>query len=195
MDRPASDNQGEHFQAAIARHQLHLQTELKRSTSLPSAMFDASDPMLEARLCAATEEIFRCLLEHDQPQSTGEAGEQRLEPVSRPEVAELLVAAVRGEFADQEPPDLAEFLDTELPVLLAETCARSHGQAQERAAELLRGDHPIGPVELDALTGELHLLLGDASAADADARAVADTCRRIAATALRCTAELGDEPA
>src|SRR5262249_7736185 len=77
-DRPLERNrehQGEHFTAAIAHHHLTLQTELKRSTSLPSAMFDANDPMLEARLCEATEGIFRRLLEHDTAPAPAPGGE------------------------------------------------------------------------------------------------------------------------
>jgi hypothetical protein len=197
VDRPASQHQGEHFQAAIARHQLNLHTELKRSTSLPSAMFDATDPMLEARLCAATEELFRCLLEHDQPLAAAAGDQQRLEPVARDEVAGLLAAALAGAFADTTTPDLSEFEDAELQALLAETCARSHGQAQFHAAELLRGQRPFGAGHLDELTHELAQSLGALHAlpnGDDDANMTA-ICRKVAAAVLRCTATLENPPA
>ncbi len=196
LERQTNDQQGEHFAAAIARHQLALSTELKRSTSLPSAMFDASDPMLEARLCEATEGIFRLLLEHDAPPDAVTTGELRLEAVAPQELAELVLVARRGAFADPAVPKLAEHEDVEFQALLAETCARSHGAAQQRAAQLLRGQRELGPNDLDALTHELATRLGalrdgtDAAAAEAMIAA----CRKLAATVLHCTDPDGEGP-
>ncbi len=195
MERNASEQQGEHFTAAIARHQLALQTELKRSTSLPSQMFDASDPMLEARLCEATESIFRKLLEHDAPPDAAPGGEVRLEAVLASELRELVLVARRGAFDDDAAPALAEHKDQEFQALLAETCARSHGGAQHRAAQLLRGELALGPGDLDALTQDLATRLGAMRAGtdQAQAEAMVLACRKLAATVLRCT-DLLEEP-
>ena len=203
------EHQGEHFTAAIAHHHLTLQTELKRSTSLPSAMFDANDPMLEARLCEATEGIFRRLLEHDTAPAPAAGGEVRLENVAPAELAALLCAAHQGAFADDRAPDLQEHADAEFAALIAEICARSHGAPQQRAADLLRGARPTGaaatPADIDALTHELAARLGRVAPAGADDKAAgaddstagADDdaatagllaiCRQLAATVLRCT--------
>lgn len=191
MDRQPHEHQGEHFSAAIARHQLALQTELKRSTSLPSAMFDASDPMLEARLCEATEGIFRQLLEQDAPPESDEGGEVRLEAVAAEELQDLVRAARRGAFADEALPSLTEFHGEEFQALLAETCARSHGAAQHRAAQMLRGEHALGPADLETLTRDLaaRLLALDTGKDAAHAERMREVCRRLAATVLRCTDE------
>jgi len=194
------EHQGEHFTAAIAHHHLTLQTELKRSTSLPSAMFDANDPMLEARLCEATEGIFRRLLEHDTAPAPAPGGEVRLENVTPAELAALLCAAHQGAFAADRAPDLQEHADAEFAALIAEICARSHGAPQQRAADLLRGARPAGaatPADLDALTHELAARLGHAAAAgddDAAAAGLLAICRQLAATVLRCTDGPAQEP-
>lgn len=196
MPHPPNEHQGEHFTAAIARHQLALQTELKRSTSLPSQMFDASDPMLEARLCEATESIFRRLLEHDAQPAADSTEEPRLEAVAADEIADLVRAARRGAFAATTPPPaLTEHADTEFDALLAETCARSHGEAQQRAAALLRRATTAGAGDLETLTRELATRLANLDAASpTDADAFVALCRRLAATVLACTDPTQQDP-
>ncbi|MEQ1634469.1 MAG: hypothetical protein ABL997_18955 [Planctomycetota bacterium] len=189
MDKNASERAGEHFQAAIARHQLDLQTQLKRTTSLPSAMFDATDPMLEARLCEATEGIFRQLLEFDTPQPIPTDGEMRLEGVSPQELATVLDAAVRGEFADSESPELSEHQDAEFVAILAEAAARSRDQAKQRAVELLAERGSNAARDLDSLASSLiaQLLAIDPDTGG-DARQEArlkDLCNRVAETVIR----------
>ncbi|MGK0300930.1 MAG: hypothetical protein ACI89X_001804 [Planctomycetota bacterium] len=51
------------FREAISQWQLAARTEVKRSSSLPSSMFDACDPMLEARLAESVEAMMHCLHE------------------------------------------------------------------------------------------------------------------------------------
>src|SRR5512134_256475 len=119
-------SEGEHYRAAIARWQLGLQTELKRASSLPSAMFDACDPMLETRLAEATESLFRCLLELDRRAHAGSLpqDQQRLEVVQREELAALLRDAAAGCFHAGPEPALDENDDGEFYAILAETCSR-----------------------------------------------------------------------
>lgn len=155
-------------------------------------MFDASDPMLEARLCEATEGIFRRLLENEAPDDDQETGDVRLEAVAPGEVEDLLRAACRGAFADAEVPPLDEGAGAEFDALLAEICSRSHGAAQHRAAHMLRAGGGEGVDDLESLTRDLAARLRLAAAADAAATdAVVAACRRLAATVLRCTDRLG----
>jgi hypothetical protein len=189
LDKNASDRAGEHFQAAIARHQLDLQTQLKRTTSLPSAMFDATEPMLEARLCEATESIFRQLLEFDTPQPIPVDGEMRLECVSPQELTATLDAAVRGEFSDSEVPALGEHQDAEFVAILAEAAARSRDQAKQRAVSLLAQMGNAAARDLDSLATSLIEqlnVLDPATGGDAEAEArLRDLCGRVANTVIR----------
>lgn len=192
LDHKNRDKDGEHFETAIARYQLDVQTQLKRSTSLPSAMFDAADPMLEARLCEATEGIFQQLLEYDVANQGGAAGEQRLETVSRDELARTLQAAVAGDFADAEVPSLTEHAQEEFLALLAEAVARSTGAPQQHAAKLLWAQGHGAEQEMELLMHAFAERLGhvdetgDASPDD-EAR-LGELCQRVAAAVVRATA-------
>jgi len=188
----------EHFEAAIARHRLDLQTQLKRSTSLPSAMFDASDPMLEARLCAATEGIFQKLLEWDAPREMPTGGEQRLEKINKHELVGVLTAALHGEFDRANAPQLDEHKHEEFFAILAEAAARSTGKPQERAQSLLAAQHAHDAATIDdaaraladALTATLRgtcdpSVDGDGDAMDDDSLALQQLCERVAASVAR----------
>jgi hypothetical protein len=190
VDDPSARQQGEHFRDAIARHQLSLQTDLKKSTSLPGAMFDAADAMLEARLCEATERIFRVLLEQEVPPPPVDPGELRLEPVASTETLALVRAAASGAFAG-EPPDLGDGDTAELQAVLAETCARSEGLPRERAAALLRGDR--SREDVDALARELLQQLTAATTAG-DAVQLGELAARIASAVLAGTAAAEPPP-
>ncbi len=191
----------EHFEAAIARHRLDLQTQLKRSTSLPSAMFDANDAMLEARLCAATEGIFQKLLEWDAPRALPTDGEQRLEKVHAHELTALLMAALHGEFAKSETPRLDEQSATEFAGILAEAAARSVGKPQQRAQELLAKQNAADAQTIDdaarAIADSLAAILrgagndgdrldGDGDAMDEQQSMLRQLCERIGDAAARC---------
>lgn len=195
---PRNANDIEHFEAAIARHRLDLQTQLKRSTALPSAMFDQSDAMLEAKLCAATEGIFQKLLEWDAPRALPTDGEQRLEKVGKHELAGLLIAALHGDFARGEMPKLEEFAAAEFAAILAEAAARSVGAPQERALSLLKAQAArdaatLDEAALDISTGLAALLRGgsgerldgDGDAMSEQESALRQLCDRIADAAAR----------
>ena len=202
LDTHPRRTDAEHFEAAIARHRLDLQTQLKRSTSLPSAMFDASDPMLEARLCAATEGIFQKLLEWDAPRALPTGGEQRLEKISKHELVGVLMAALHGEFDGQShgatAPRLDEHKDEEFFAILAEAAARSTGKPQERAQSLLTAQHARDAATIDdaaraladALTATLRgtcgpSVDGDGDAMDDESLALQQLCERVAASVAR----------
>lgn len=188
------NTEGEHFQEAIARHQLALQTELKRSSSLPTAMFDASDPMLEARLCEATESIFRSLREHDvAPDDDTPAADLRLERVGISETAMLVRACLRGDYAPEPAPDLREHEQEEYFAILAETSARAHGAPQQRAARILCGDSSDDLRTLDELVeGIARSIRGAATGTDPE---LDEMCRRLAGTVLRVAYAPGESEA
>lgn len=183
-------SEGEHYRAAIARWQLGLQTELKRASSLPSAMFDACDPMLEARLAEATESLFRALLELEPQAGRPATDAQQLEVVRPDELAALLAAAAGGQFAAAAPPPIDEDDDAEFFAILAETCGRGDGPWQQRASALLGAtaaddlDGRSDLDDLDALTAAIAArVAGDAPLPSAATAALATACRR-AATAV-----------
>lgn len=182
---PERPNDGESFEAAIAHHQLELQTELKKASSLPSAMFDASDPMLEARLCEATESIFRCLMDLGAPPDLDETAtpERRLEIVPAGELAALLLAAAGGAFADREPPPL-DGGEREMFAILADVVGRGRGRAARRAAELLASGSGAA-ADLGALTRELAAQFADAAGSEGGDDQVEALCRRVAAAVLQ----------
>ena len=201
MDSHNHRTDTEHFEAAIARHRLDVQTQLKRSTSLPSAMFDASDAMLEARLCAATEGIFQKLLEWDAPRALPTDGEQRLEKVHAHELNSLLMAALHGEFAKSACPRLDENSATEFAGILAEAAARSVGKPQQRAQELLAKQNATDAHTIDdaarAIADSLAEILrgaghegdrldGDGDAMDEQEAMLRQLCERIGDAAARC---------
>jgi len=55
---PHEQGEGRDFREAVAQWRLAVRTEVKRVSSLPTAMFDATDPMLEMRLAETTEAML-----------------------------------------------------------------------------------------------------------------------------------------
>ena len=141
---------GNSFQEALAHWQLLLQTELKRASSLPTAMFDACDPMLEARLCEATEGMFLRLLELE-PSGNGRTIEEalRLEAVPAVEIGAFLRRI--GECTTAAAPDLAESEAAEFHAVLVDVLRHESSAAQVRAATLLTLAHADDRERLDAL--------------------------------------------
>lgn len=128
----------EHFQEAIAQHQLELQLELKKTTSLPSAMFDAADSMLEARLCEATDSIFRHLLDLAPPDElTKDEQERILEQVALDELQRILLWAREGGF-DSERPDIDEGAGSACRGVLQAVAEQATGPARQVALSRLQ---------------------------------------------------------
>ena len=147
--RPGS----EHFEEAIARWQLHMQTEVKRVSALPTAMFDTCDPMLEATLASATERILASLINCGGPASTDiHPGTLHLERVSEAELRALLQRLLPG---PPQPPDLGEGAPEELLSVLIDLCHSGERTAREQAARHLCKHLDVTPAELEQLTGEL----------------------------------------
>lgn len=178
---------GQSFREAIANWRLALRTEVKKSSALPTAMFDACDPMLETRLAETAEAMLACLQEPDPAladQNTP-GGEQRLEVI---QAAEL--RCLPRQIAAVEPGalDLQSGLPAEYLAILADACCTSTGPQQQHAVRRLCQDFAVTPdSDLDALTQLLAEQAGVAAAPEAHAASeldLATTCRRVAAAVL-----------
>lgn len=173
------------FGEAVAQWRLALRTEVKRSSSLPTSMFDACDPMLETRLAETTEAMLALLHEPDQAiAQPAELGEKRLEKVSAAELA-ALPNLVRGSGCDAAPSlDVDDGLDAEYLGVLTDTCATADGQARAGAASLLVRDFGIAPdFDLDHATRELATTIQGTTGAET----IDEVCRRVAAAVQLAT--------
>jgi len=176
---------GASFREAIAHWRLVLHTEVKRASSLPTAMFDACDPMLETRLAETTEAMLAHL--HDPAPRLaadvggGDATEGRLEVVTSDELRALPNQLT----SDKHTPDLLTGLGAEYLATLADACCVATGTAQRRAVDLLCRDFGVGP---DTDPAQLAQQIADqqdgrsAVARPASTEELDLTCRRIAAT-------------
>lgn len=164
MPESAREHAGIDFHAAIAQWRLALRTEVKRASSLPTAMFDACDPMLETRLAQSAEAMLSLLQEPAPEHRSDESrGEQRLESVSQAELAQLpaQIGATAPAAIDLAADQSAEYLG-----ILADLCCQD-GTGQRPAATRLCSDFGIASShELDTLVQLL---------ADQTAAAVTDT--------------------
>ncbi|HEX5050381.1 MAG TPA: hypothetical protein VFZ65_01285 [Planctomycetota bacterium] len=141
MPRNAGDGReagNDGLRAAGAQWQRVVQTEVKRSSSLPTAMFDACDPMLETRLAESAESMLNRLHE---PQAevvaaTDPTAEKRVERVEPAELT-ALPQRIAG-------PDLVLNVGSGLPeeylAILTDMCCVATGPAQAGAANLLQRD-------------------------------------------------------
>jgi len=174
-ERPGS----EHFEEAIARWQLHMQTEVKRVSALPTAMFDSCDPMLEATLASATERILAALCSGGPASTDIHPGTLHLEKVTKAELAALYQRLSAGA---PVPPDLGEGAPEELISVLVDLCHTGEPKARDEAARHLCQHLDVTQAELAQLTGELasalHRWLGQDEATNTDLEAA---CQRVAA--------------
>lgn len=133
QDRPAAED----VRAAIAGWQLRIQTDVKRTSSLPTSMFDACDPMVEAALADSAAHIFRRLMAYGPPPGYEDLREDELraESVTPREIATMCVQLAGEEQID--PPDLTEGSDLEYLWILLDFCLEERGPVRERARETL----------------------------------------------------------
>lgn len=181
----------EGFREAVAQWRLNLRTEVKKSSSLPSAMFDACDPMLETRLAESAEAMLTCLQEPEgHLRDPGDAAEKRLERVSPLELQQLpgRIAAV-----DVVPLDLRTGLLAEYLGILADTACTANGPAQHGAVQLLQRDFSLPP---DADVGAIaDLLLQQVQDSLASCAAIDETStEELTVTCQRLAAALALQP-
>ncbi len=191
----ATTEPGSDVRSAIAQWHLALRTELKRSSSLPTAMFDACDPMLEARLAETAKAMLACLQQPDTAVAAPPpiATEKRIEHVSPDELKDLPRRIATGSWPnlDLDTGLLAEYL-----AVLTDTCCGATGKARNGAVQLLCRDFGLAAAtDLQHAAGLLWGCVKDSVAASETAatttdQALADLCQRIAATvALQRTSD------
>ncbi len=186
------------FREAVAQWRLNLRTEVKKSSSLPSAMFDACDPMLETRLAESAEAMLACLQEPgDHLRDPGDSIEKRLEQVSLEELRQLpaRIAAVEVVPLELRTGLLAEYLG-----ILTDTACVANGPAQHGALQLLQRDFALTAGADTAALAELltqqvaDSLAGCADASEATAEQLSVACQRLAAAlALQAPFEASPE--
>ena len=179
------------FREAISQWQLAARTEVKRSSSLPSSMFDACDPMLEARLAESVEAMMHCLHEPEAAalaaKSAGELLEMRVETVSPDEIAKLPQTINHGEGElDLEGGISAEYLS-----LLVDACTTGDEATQAASRALLHQDFAVAAnSDLQQATDALFLCLQELSGngageADQDTQdRLTELCSAIAASVI-----------
>lgn len=151
-ERPGHAN-SEDFREAVAQWRLNVRTEVKKASSLPSAMFDACDPMLETRLAESAEAMLACLQEPaDHLRDPGDLADKRLEHVP-PE--DLRALPQRIGTIDDEALDLRTGLSTEYLGILIDTACVAVGPAQHGALQLLQRDFDVQPGNDAAALAEL----------------------------------------
>ena len=177
------------FRETVAQWRLQLHTEVKRSSSLPTAMFDACDPMLETRLAETAKAMLACLQEPtgapDEAPVDGPA--KRLEQVAPGELRQLpgRIAAVATLPVDLEAGLLPEYLG-----ILTDTCCLATGTAQNGAVQLLCRDFGLTAASdpgqlMDLLMRQVaESLAGCPGANEASAQALASACQRLTAALL-----------
>jgi hypothetical protein len=177
---------GEHFRSAIADWQLQLQTELKKASSLPTAMFDASDPMLEARLAESTEALFRRLLDQPMPETeSNPIGDRKLEHVATEELAALIVRVAQAPTMPTELPRLEEHRDDEFLAILGDTCLRGPEPQQQRARQVLQQASGTKDTDLDSLALAIaERIVQNQDPTALDVHAIAAVCHSIAIAVL-----------
>lgn len=180
---PQSPSAGsQDFRAAFAQWRLAVHTEVKRASSLPTAMFDATDPMLEMRLCETTESLLAQL--HKPPanvSATRTEGELRLEKIEDDELRKL-----PGLIADRAPVpvDLLADLGGEYIAVLADACCADDEMMQARAAMHMCTDFGITAETLDDAMNELRQLTQEVTVAsddDGQGNRIATVLERVAA--------------
>lgn len=195
--QPRGTNEG--FREAVAQWRLNLRTEVKKSSSLPSAMFDACDPMLETRLAESAEAMLTCLQEPDgHLRDPGDSHEKRLEQVSPAELQQL---PERIAAKDVMPLDLRTGLLAEYLGILTDTACTANGPAQHGAVQLLQRDFALPanadvPAIADLLLQQVQTSLASCDEiAETSAEELTVTCQRLAAAlALQPPFEPEPEP-
>lgn len=196
-ERPGT-GAGEDFREAVAQWRLNLRTEVKKASSLPSAMFDACDPMLETRLAESAEAMLACLQEPaDHLRDPGDRADKRLEHVA---AAELRALPQRIGAIDDERLDLRTGLSSEYLGILIDTACLGVGPARHGALQLLQRDFDVQPGSdaaalADLLARQVHDVVADDAAQPVpDAEQVTLACQRLLAALALPPGDAGAQP-
>ncbi|GAB4149110.1 MAG: hypothetical protein Fur0037_17430 [Planctomycetota bacterium] len=198
MSRTGRDRRNRTIGEDVAAWQLSVHTAVKKTSTLPTAMFDACDPMLEARLCEAADTMFRYLLAGESPASVRDDPSMlRMEHVSQQELRAMMRAFDEEFLMPPERLDPVEGTDRETIAILADCCCSGDEAVRENAARhLLRGFADGCEGDPMTLARELIQLLdlGGKKGSAPDAASIERKCHEIAAAVLGAAARAGDLP-
>lgn len=184
----AGINDARKYQEAISQWQLAARTEVKKFSSLPSAMFDTCDPMLEACLADSVETMMHRLHEPEivslAEMAENHTIEIRVEKVTSEELREL--RSLKPE--NYQHLDLEFGISTEYLSLLIDSCTTGDEPTQAAARELLRRDFGVETgADLQQATETifacLQRVLDDASC-ERDYERIAELCSTIASSVI-----------
>lgn len=188
------------FREAISQWQLAARTEVKKASSLPSSMFDAADPMVEARLQETVEAMMQVLHQPNEAarkeRASGEHLEQRGEQVGEDELRSLPKRVRR----DLQSADLDDHVSSEYLNLLIDACTTGDAPTRQAARELLAQDFAVAAsadldVAAEALSACLRDVVGARCDDDEDLRRLEELCGAIAATVVVSAGDDGEDPA
>jgi hypothetical protein len=172
----------EGFHKPLAGWHLGLCAEVARTSSLPTGMFDASDPMLEMQLADSAEVMFASM-----PEAPGVDGAQksrlRLEQVSADELRSL---PSRVSMACPSGLDLRSGMFVEYLGILADTASSGPELSRDGVAHLLERDFGLGadaeaPALASAVAEQVRETLAAGCATPATDEALNAACRALAA--------------
>jgi hypothetical protein len=185
------------FAEAVAQWRLALRTEVKSTSSLPTTIFHASDPMLEVLLAETTERMLSSLPPQPAaaPGQDEGGGHQRVEVVHPAEIAALpRQLDTRGD----PPLDVDDHLTAEALTVLADACLAGPTPSSLVAARLLRTRFAVDPAQaLDVAAAHLRQCLRTTPRPPRDDASTHELCQRIvaaigAALASEANAERSD---
>ena len=139
-ERPERARHADEYREAISQWRLAARTEVKRASSLPSSMFDACDPMLEACLAESVEAMLECL--HEPGMDVGRVDgpiEARGERIA-PDDLRALPAALG---ADDGAPDPDAGRTAEYLGVLVDAVATGSDLTRRAVAALLQRDFDL----------------------------------------------------
>ena len=188
-DRPDSPDDPTAFREAISDWQLSARTEVKKASSLPSSVFDAADPMVEARLAETVDAMMQLLHQPSadalRKHASGEHLDQRAEQVAEAELRELPNKVPRG----RGDNDLEDGVSPEYLNVLIDACTSGEPESRRTARTLLAQDFAV-PANADlsqftrTLAERLRSVDGPLGRDDEELHQLDELCRAIAATVV-----------
>lgn len=143
---------GQDYREALAQWRLDVRTQCKRVSSLPTTMFDATDPMLEMRLAEVTETMLHELRSPDIRHMDPEMEDLRLEPIDD---TELRLLPERFRSRDTGQVDLLSHLADEYLGILADACQDDDPMLRRQAAGHLTHDFGVTSALVDETISEI----------------------------------------
>ena len=186
--RSHNNTDAREYQEAISQWQLAARTEVKKFSSLPSAMFDTCDPMLEACLADSVERMMHRLHEPETQALAESAQNQQIELRVEKVTSEELRDLRKMRHESHETLDLECKASAEYFSLLIDSCTTGDPATQGAARELLQRDFGVETsADLEHATESVLACLRrllDGSSSEESQQLMAELCQSIAASII-----------